>query len=296
MKHQRKKEPTKPPAGASRRLRYILPAAAVLLTAVLLALRPWQPRLELPELTASSIVVLDAADGSVLYEKNPDAPRPPSSLTKLMSLYLIFGDLAGGAFSLEDAHRVAPEEANTPGSKYGLHPGMTVTVDQLLAGAILNSGCDCVQCLVSLSTGSEEAFVARMNDMAAALGLSGSHFVNAVGLDAENHYMTARDLAQLSYRLVTDYPAYVDYASQPTLALDGLSFQNLNVLVGHDPRVRGLKTGTTRIGGNNLVTYADWEGKAYLIVLLDSASVQRRFVETQTILDALYGALPNGQA
>lgn len=299
MKQRPKKRPAPSGRPAGRRyLRYLTVAGAVLLVAlaVLLVRRPWRARLTLPDLTASSIVVLDASDGSLLYEKNGDVPRPPASLTKLMSAYLVFEDLSGGTLRLEDTFRVTPVQADTQGSKYGLHPGMTPTVEQLLAGTILNSGCDCVQCLVALTAGTQAAFVARMNDTAGDMGLKGSHFSNAVGLDAADHYMTARDLGTLSYRLIQDHPEYLDYSSQSALELDGLRFQNLNLLVGRDPRVRGLKTGTTSIGGNNLVTYADWEDRAYLIVLLDSASEQRRFVETQTILDVLYAEAEHGQA
>ena len=133
------------------------------------------------------------------------------------------------------------------------------------------------------------AFVERMNEAAAELGLKGSHFVNATGLDASGHYMTARDLATLSWKLVENHPEYLDYSSQATLTIDGLTFTNLNKLVGADPRVLGLKTGTTAIGGNNLVTYAKQGEEACLIVLLDSATVTKRFAETQQLLDLVLG-------
>lgn len=261
--------------------------AALALT--LAVTRPWQRRLRLPEdLTATSLLVLDG-NGGVMAQVDADTPRSPSSLTKMFTLYLIFDDLEEGKFTLEDTVTVTGEMATTNGSKYGLHPGQVVTVEQLLAGAILNSGCDCIQALVSLSAGSEEAFVERMNQEAAELGLKGSHFSNATGLDAADHYMTARDLGVLAQRLVEDHPEYLDYSSQAELEIGGLAFHNLNRLVGADPRVLGLKTGTTRIGGNNLVTYASQGEESCYIVLLDSVSETRRFAETQELLNLVFG-------
>ncbi|WP_433443000.1 D-alanyl-D-alanine carboxypeptidase family protein [Pseudoflavonifractor sp.] len=257
--------------------------------AVLAAVRPWQRHIQLPEtLTATSVLVLDE-HGGTMAELDADVPRSPSSLTKMLTLYLIFDDLESGTLHLDDTIAITPDMANTPGSKYGLRPGQVATVEQLLAGAILNSGCDCIQALVTLSAGTEADFVARMNEAAGTLGMKGSHFVNATGLDAADHYMTARDLGRLARRLVEDHPEYLDYSAQAEMEIDGLAFQNLNRLVGSDPRVLGLKTGTTRIGGNNLVTYAREGEEACYIVLLDSVSETRRFAETQDLLDLVFG-------
>lgn len=269
---------------------WLIPAAAVLVVlAALMVLRPWGRRVALPDsLTANSVVILDGR-GNTLAELDGDTPRSPSSLTKLLTLYLIFDDIDSGKLALTDTAEVTVAEATTLGSGYGLVPGQQVTVEQLLAGAILNSGCDCIQVLVRLSAGGEEAFVARMNQAAAELGLKGSRFVNATGLDASGHYMTARDLATLAWRLVEDHPEYLDYSSQATLTIGGLTFTNLNKLVGADPRVLGLKTGTTTIGGNNLVTYAEQGEERCFIVLLDSATVNKRFAETQELLDLVLG-------
>lgn len=267
----------------------ILVCLCVAAVVVVGILRPWQRRIPLPDtLTATSLLVLDEM-GGVLAEKEADTPRSPGSLTKMLTLYLIFNDLEEGMLTLHDTITMTPEITQTLGSKYGFEPGQVVTVEQLLAGAILNSGCDCIQALVTLSAGSESAFVERMNQAAQQLGLDGSHFSNATGLDASDHYMTARDLGTLARRLVEDHPEYLDYSSHAELEIDGLTFRNLNLLVGADDRVLGLKTGTTRIGGNNLVTYARVEEDSCYVVLLDSVSESRRFAETQTILDLVFG-------
>lgn len=262
---------------------------ALVVAVILTWWKPWRRTVALPEeLTATSVLVLDGS-GRVLAQREAEQPRSPSSLTKLLSLYLILEDVEDGVLTLEQRVQVPPEAAATTGSKYGLFPGQAVTVEQLLAGAILNSGCDCVLTLAYLSAGSEAAFVERMNQAAEELGLTGSHFVNATGLDAANHYMTARDLGVLARRLVEDHPIYLDYSSQAALELDGLTFRNLNRLAGADARVLGLKTGTSPIGGNNLVTYARQGEESCYIVLLDSASETLRFAETEQLLDLVLG-------
>ena len=262
---------------------------ACLAVAGLAVLQPWRSRIPLPEsLTATSVVILNG-EGNMMAEREADAPRSPSSLTKMLSIYLILDELDRGELSLSDTFTVPPEIANTRGSKYGLRTGQTVTVEQLLAGTILNSGCDCVHALIRMTAGDEATFVEWMNEKAKELGLKNSHFVNATGLDAADHYMTARDLATLAYRLVRDHPEYLRYSSQAEMEIDGLTFRNLNRLVGADPRVLGLKTGTTLIGGNNLVTYAEDGEDACFIILLDSASETRRFAETEELLDLVLG-------
>lgn len=284
-----KQKKTRHRAGG-RAPRWLPVVCAALAAAVLLAwAQPWRRTVALPEeLTATSVLVLDGS-GRVLAQREAEQPRSPSSLTKLLSLYLILEDVEAGTLTLEQRVQVPPAAAATTGSKYGLFPGQEVTVEQLLAGAILNSGCDCVLTLAYLSAGSEEAFVERMNQTAEELGLTGSHFVNATGLDAAGHYMTARDLGVLARRLVEDYPLYLDYSSQASLELDGLTFRNLNRLAGADARVLGLKTGTSPIGGNNLVTYARQGEERCYIVLLDSASETLRFSETEQLLDLVLG-------
>lgn len=266
-----------------------LAAAAV----CLLCVAAWRhfstPRIELPYLTARYIAVMDAETGRLVYRLDTDTPRSPASLTKLMTLFLVLDDLERGALDWEDSFTVTPAQAFTQGSKYGMRPGEVFTVRQLVAGTVLSSGCDCVQCLVLMCSGSEEAFVARMNEKAEELGLEGSRFVNATGIDASGHYMTARDIAQLARALVQAHPELLEFTSVPALTVEGREFQNMHRLVGRDSRVKGLKTGTTLIGGYNLVTLAQEGDRSYLIVLLDSNNDNTRFSETKTVVDVLFG-------
>jgi D-alanyl-D-alanine carboxypeptidase (penicillin-binding protein 5/6) len=271
--------------------RWLIPVLCVLLAgAIFLGWRLSRtPTLELPYLSAQYVAVMDGEDGKLLYDKDADKAHSPASLTKLMTLFLVLDDIDSGALDWEDTYTVTPAEAHTQGSKYGMHAGEVFTVRQLVAGTIMASGCDCVQCLVQMTTGDEETFVVRMNEKAKELGLNGSHFVNATGIDADQHYMTARDLAVLARTLVQTHPEILDFSSQRSLTLGEYTFSNLNRLAGRDERVVGLKTGTTLVGGYNLVTCAQQDGKQYFIVLLNSSSDDTRFSETETILDALFG-------
>jgi len=220
---RRRKEHAK---TASRRWIWVI-LASIACVAAVLAWRLWRTqRLELPYLTADSIAVLDMDSGRFLYEKESDTPRSPASLTKLMSLLLVLEDLSAGKLGWENVCTVTEQEAYALGSRYGMSPGDRFTVRQLVAGAAMSSGCDCIQCLTRVCMGGEDAFVARMNQKAVELGLQGTHFSNAAGLDAIDHYMTARDIARLSQELVQGYPAILDFTSAPSLTVDERIFQN----------------------------------------------------------------------
>lgn len=261
--------------------------AGLLATAIFWFSRP-KP-IELPYLTARNVTVMDMDTGRFVAEKNSDTPHSPASLTKMMTVLLVLDDIESGALNWDDVYTVTRDEAFTLGSKYGMEPGEVFTVRELVAGAVMVSGCDCVQCLVRLCAPNEAAFVERMNEKALELGLNGSHFANATGIDAAAHYMTARDVAVLARTLVKEHPEILDFTSVPSLSIGERTFQNIHRLVGHDDRVKGLKTGTTKIGGFNVCTYAERDGHRYIVVLLDSASDFTRFSETVAILDLLLG-------
>ena len=288
MAQKKRAKKTKPPVPRKKLFASIIVLCAVVLAIAVFCLS--RPKLiELPYLTARNVAVMDVDTGRFVAELDGDAPHSPASLTKMMSLLLVLDDIESGALSWDDTYTVTEVEAYTYGSKYGMQPGEVFTVRELVAGAVMVSGCDCVQCLVRLCAPDEAAFVERMNEKAQELGLEGSHFVNATGIDAAAHYMTARDVASLARVIVTQYPEYLDFASVPSLTVGKRTFKNIHSLVGYDGRVKGLKTGTTDMGGYNVCTYAEGDGGRYIIVLLDSVSDHSRFSETVTILDLLLG-------
>ena len=296
---KKKKKRAAPPPGSSapKRPRRALwlglaGAAAVCIAAVWWFTRT--PKIELPYLTARYVAVMDLDTGKFVCEQDIDTPRSPASLTKLMTLFVVLDDIESGALSWEDTFLVTPEQANTQGSKYGMRPGEVFTVRQLVAGTVMCSGCDCVQCLVLLCAQNEAAFVERMNAKARELGLKGTNYVNATGIDASGHYMTAGDIARLCRALLQAHPELLDFTGVADLEVGERSFHNMHRLVGRDPRVKGLKTGTTLIGGYNLVTLAQEGDKSYLIVLLDSNNDNTRFTETRTVVDVLFGEAEHG--
>lgn len=291
MSRKKSGKKTKAPAPRQKRS-FAVPVLCLGLLGLLAAAVFWFSRpkmIELPYLTTRNVAVMDLDTGRLVAETDSDAPHSPSSLTKMMSILLVLDDIENGALSWDDVYTVTEAEAYTFGSKYGMEPGEVFTVRELVAGAIMVSGCDCIQCLVRLCAPDETAFVERMNEKARELKLKGSHFANPTGIDAAEHYMTARDLASLARTLVTEYPEILDFTSVPSLTIGERTFQNIHRLVGKDDRVKGLKTGTTQIGGFNLCTYAEKDGCRYIVVLLDSTSDVTRFSETVTILDLLLG-------
>lgn len=290
---RRKKSGKKAKTPAPRKKRsFAVPVLCLGLLGLLAAAIFWLSRpklIELPYLTTRNVAVMDMDTGRIVAESDSGAPHSPSSLTKMMSILLVLDDIENGALSWDDVYTVTEAEAYTFGSKYGMEPGEVFTVRELVAGAVMVSGCDCIQCLVRLCASDETAFVERMNEKARELRLKGSHFANSTGIDSADHYMTARDIAALARTLVLKHPEILDFTSVPSLTIGERTFQNIHRLVGKDDRVKGLKTGTTQIGGFNLCTYAEKDGRRYIVVLLDSASDVTRFSETVTILDLLLG-------
>lgn len=288
----RKKPARKAQVPKPRKRPIAIIALCLGLLGLLLAAFFWfsRPKLiELPYLTAGNVAVMDMDSGRIVAELESDDPHSPASLTKMMSVLLVLEDIESGALSWDDVYTVTEDEAYTYGSKYGMRPGEVFTVRELVAGAVMVSGCDCVQCLVRLCASDEAAFVERMNEKARDLNLKDSHFSNPTGIDAANHYMTARDVAALARTLVTEHPEILAFTSAPSLTIGERTFKNVNRLVGYDDRVKGLKTGTTQVGGFNLCTYAERDGQGYIVVLMGSTSDYTRFSETVTVLDLLLG-------
>ena len=163
------------------------------------------------EVSAPSALLMEASTGQVIYEKDADSKRPPASVTKIMTLLLIFDALESGKIKLEDEVTTSEYAASMGGSQVFLEPGEVQTVDTLIkciAVASANDGCVTMAEYIS---GSEEVFVQQMNERAKELGMTNTHFVNCNGLDAEGHLTTARDIALMSRELITKHPAIRDY-------------------------------------------------------------------------------------
>ena len=238
-----------------------------------------------PQLAADSYILSDFHTGTVLVEKDPDARVAPASITKMMTSYVVFHELAQGNIALEDEVPVSETAWRTGGSRMFIDPSMQVSVEDLIKGIVVQSGNDASVALAEFVAGSEEAFAGLMNHYAEQLGMTNTNFVNSTGLPHENHYTTARDIAVLSAALIHHYPQYYDWYSLREFTFNDIQQHNRNTLLWRDPTVDGLKTGHTEEAGYCLAASALRDGQRLISVVLGSASESSRASETQTLLN-----------
>jgi D-alanyl-D-alanine carboxypeptidase (penicillin-binding protein 5/6) len=238
-----------------------------------------------PQIAARAWLLIDANSGQSLAEKNADARVEPASLTKLMTAYLVFGAIKEKRLSLNQTLPVSEKAWKTEGSRTFLKVNSQVKVEDLIKGMIVQSGNDACITLAEGVAGSEEAFVAMMNQQAQHLGMTGTHFVNVTGLPDARHYSTARDLATLATALIRTYPQEYKYYSIKEFAYNGITQPNRNRLLWLDPNVDGLKTGHTDSAGFCLIASARRDNRRLLSVVLGTASDNARATESQKLLN-----------
>lgn len=239
-----------------------------------------------PTLAAKAFVLRDANTGNLLAANNPDMPVEPASLTKVMTAYLTFEAVKQKRLSLTQTLPVSQKAWKVEGSKMFIDTTMTVTVDELLHGLIIQSGNDAAITLAEGIAGSEELFATLMNKKAAALGMKNSHFMNATGLPDPAHVTTARDLSILANALIRDFPQ--DYArlySQKSYTYNNITQPNRNRLLFIDPTVDGMKTGHTESAGYCLISSAKRNDFRLISVVLGTTSDNVRAAESQKLLN-----------
>jgi D-alanyl-D-alanine carboxypeptidase (penicillin-binding protein 5/6) len=238
---------------------------------------------------AKRAILIDATTNSILFEKDADTPFPPASMSKLMTVYMAFDAIKNGELQLEDEVVVSDEawrNWNNRGSTMFLRARDTVTVADLLRGIIVLSGNDACVVLAEHMAGSHDVFVEWMNAKAIEIDMKGSHFENANGWPADGHVMTARDLANLSYRLVTEFPdLYPMFGETEFLYKDFRSNRfNRNPLLGRFAGADGLKTGHTEESGYGLAASAERDGRRLVLVVGGLNSVNERMRESQRLM------------
>jgi D-alanyl-D-alanine carboxypeptidase (penicillin-binding protein 5/6) len=238
-----------------------------------------------PVLGANSYILIDFNSGHVLVESNPDMPVEPASITKVMTSYVVFTELAEGNIKLDDLVNVSEIAWRTGGSRTFIEPGMEVTVEQLVKGMVIQSGNDASVALAEHLGGTEEAFAGLMNHYAVQLGMTNSNFINSTGLPHEQHYTTARDVAILSIALIKDFPEYYRWYSEKEYSFNDIRQHNRNNLLWRDPAVDGLKTGHTQAAGYCLAASAKRDGMRLVSVVLGSGSESSRVSESQSLLN-----------
>lgn len=234
-------------------------------------------------------IVLDAATGRVLLESNADVLTYPASLTKMMTLYLVFEALQKGALRADQALPVSANAASQAPTKLGLWAGETVTVDQVIRGMIIKSANDAAMVAAEAVGGSESAFAQMMNVKARALGMTESYFRNPNGLPDTSQHTTARDMAKLAWALSRDFPQYYPYFSETRFTFHGRTLMTHNRFVLRYPGADGLKTGYIRLSGFNLASSAVRNGRRLVGVVLGGASPSMRDAEMWAMLDRGFG-------
>lgn len=232
---------------------------------------------------ARSAMVVDMSSGAVLLEKNVDAPLPPASMSKLMTLNMVFEALQQGRLSLDEKFRVSVKAWKMGGSKMFVREGDRIRIEDLIRGAIIHSGNDACVVLAEGLAGSEDAFAKRMTDRALELGMKNSTFANATGWPHPNHRMSARDLIFLSQRMIEEFPEYYHYFAETDFTWDKVKQNNRNPLLYLDIGADGLKTGHTEEAGYGLVGSAIRGDRriAFIISSLDSS--KSRSVESERL-------------
>lgn len=239
-----------------------------------------------PTLAATSWVLAEFPSGQILTAENPDEPRAPASLTKLMTAYLTFSALRQNTLNLNSSVRVSERAWQSGGSKMFLKVGSSVPVKDLIQGMVIQSGNDASVALAEAVAGSEEKFVQLMNREAARLGMKNSHFVNATGWPDPAHVSTAGDLALLAIALIRDFPEeYARYYAQKEYRYNNISQPNRNRLLWLDPSVDGMKTGFTTTAGFCLIASSKRGDRRLISVLLGADSDRARAGESLKLLN-----------
>jgi D-alanyl-D-alanine carboxypeptidase (penicillin-binding protein 5/6) len=228
--------------------------------------------------------VVDFNTGAVLLDKDAAAEMPPSSMTKLMTLYIVFSQLAAGQLQLDQTVPVSERAWRMGGSKMFVQVGDSVKVEDLLRGIIVDSGNDACIVLAEAIAGSEEGFVEQMNQQAKLLGLTASVFRNTTGWPDAEHHMSCRDIATLARLIIDKYAAYYHYFSEKNFRYNNIDQENRNILV-QKGLADGLKTGHTDAGGFGEVASTERNGRRVILVVNGLTSMHARAEETERLLE-----------
>jgi D-alanyl-D-alanine carboxypeptidase len=234
----------------------------------------------------SSSIVVDGNTGKVLQESNPDAPRHPASLTKIMTLYLLFERLGVHKIKLDTPLKVSAKAAGQPPSTLGLKAGETIAVEDLIKAVVTKSANDAAVVIAENLGGDEGRFAKLMTQKARTLGMSRTTYVNASGLPNDDQITTARDQALLGRAIQERYPSYYKYFSIQSFEFRGEAIHNHNHLLGSTDGVDGIKTGFTHASGFNLVTSVHRDGHYIVAVVLGGHSALARDAHMRELINA----------
>ncbi len=246
-----------------------------------------------PAPDCESAVLMEEATGKVIYERNADERLAPASITKVMTLILIFEAMDKGQYGLKDEVSTSERAAGMGGSNVYLEPGETLSVEDMIKCICIASANDAAVAMAEFTCGTQEQFVDKMNEKAAALGMMNTHFVNSHGLDAKDHYSCARDIAIMSRELITKHPEITKYT---TIWMDTIihrtrrgekefGLNNTNKLIRTYKGITGLKTGSTDTAGFCLSATAKRNGVGLIAVVMKAKTPKIRFADCAGLLD-----------
>lgn len=240
------------------------------------------------DLSCASAVLMEAKTGKILYEKNAEKALPPASVTKVMTLLLVMEAVASGKASWDDPVTVSERAASMGGSQIYLKVGETMPLSDMVKSVVIASANDAAVALAEHVSGSEEAFVAKMNERAAALSMTSTHFENTNGLDdsVQNHVTSARDIAIMSRELIK-HPKILEYSStwMDTIRDGAFTLTNTNRLVRFYPGATGLKTGSTAKAKFCISATAERNGVSLIAVIMGAETRDERNAQAKKLLD-----------
>jgi len=242
------------------------------------------------ETAAKQVIVKDVETGQILFSKNHDTRMPTSSMSKVMTMYMVFDAIKKGQIKLDTTFTVSEKAWRKGGSKMFVEVGKKITVEDLIRGVIIQSGNDATIVLAEGLAETEDAFARRMTAKAKELGMKNSNFKNASGWPDPDHYSTAEDLAILAERVIKDFPEFYPYYSETEFEFNNIKQPNRNPLLYRDIGADGLKTGHTEVGGYGLIGTAKNDNRRVIMVVngLDSTK-QRADVSAQIMTWGLNG-------
>lgn len=239
------------------------------------------------ETPAKQAIIIDYETGTILFEKNAAERMPTSSMSKVMTMYMVFDAIKKGEIALDSTFKVSEKAWRKGGSKMFIKVGDDVKVEDLIRGVIIQSGNDATIALAEGLAGSEDTFGAQMTRMAKGLGMQSSNFTNASGWPDENHYSTAWDLALLGRRLINDFPEFYPYYAETEYTYNDIKQANRNPLLHQGIGGDGIKTGHTDDGGYGLIGSGVQNNRRVVFVVNGLDSVKERAEQAKSML--LYG-------
>ena len=276
-KKSKEKEDTK------KMTRYLNVFLIVMLCAFTVEARPFKSE-------AKQAILIDLTTGTILYEKDADRLVPPSSMSKIMTVYLVLNELKKGRLSLEDKFQVSKKAWKMRGSRMFARVNSEVTVRDLLLGVIVQSGNDAAVTLAEGVAGSEAAFVEMMNEKAQEMGARKSQFTNATGWPDPDHQMTLRDIAVVATRTMMDFPEHYALYKEKSFTHNNIQQPNRNPLLYTNIGFDCLKTGHTELGGYGLVAATIQKGRRLLVVVNGCKTKKQRAASSKRLIQYGYRA------